>query len=133
MVDLPLRAFYPALPQAESGCAANCAMATPAMVMAAPASLSGVNTSPSVSQATTPAMGGMRYWNGAQRARPRTLFTQLHASQPKNDEMTMVKNRPNATAPVIAPGGRDRKEKKLATTSGGEPMNNVYARTMRGP
>ena len=37
------------------------------MVTAAPPSLSQVNASPSVSHATSPAIGGVRYANGAAR------------------------------------------------------------------
>ena len=59
------------------------------MVTAAPRSFSQVNVSPRVSQAMTPATGGMRYMKGALRATPRTLFTQVHISQPKNDETTL--------------------------------------------
>src|ERR1041385_5048364 len=66
----------------------NCAHATPAMVIAAPAVFSHVNVSPRVSHAITPATGGMRYMKGALRAMPRTLFTQVHASQPTNEHAT---------------------------------------------
>src|ERR1700682_3023976 len=101
----PFSIFYPA-----SGCAAslgggpsppNCAQATPAIVTSAPAILSQVNDSPSVSQAITPAIGGIRYWKGAVRATPRTVLTQVHISQPQNDETTMPQKSPAHTA-----GGR---------------------------
>ena len=62
------------------------------MVTAAPAIFSQVKVSPSVSQAMTPAIGGIRYMNGALRATPRTLLTQVHISQPKNEDTTSAQN-----------------------------------------
>src|ERR1044071_4310910 len=62
------------------------------MVMIAPDIFSQVNVSPRVSQAITPATGGIRYMNGALRARPRTLLTQGHASQPTNEHTTSAQN-----------------------------------------
>src|SRR4051812_3047709 len=76
----------------------NCAQATPVIVTAAPAILSQVKDSPSVSQAITPAIGGMRYMKGALRATPRTVFTQVQASQPRNDDITSAQSRPAHTA-----------------------------------
>src|SRR6185503_17784583 len=88
--------FSPFENQAASGCPAsrgggpapNCAQATPAMVTTAPPILSQVNCSPSVSHAITPATGGIRYMKGAERATPRTLLTQVHSIQPKNEHTT---------------------------------------------
>src|SRR5262252_9596110 len=71
--------------------------------MAAPVIFSQVKVSPSVSQAITPATCGMRYMKGALRAMPRTLFTQVHESQPTNEQTTSAQKSPAHTATPSEP------------------------------
>src|SRR3990172_4951808 len=110
----------------ESGCAAsrgggwpppNCAHATPAMVTPAPAILSQVKDSPSVSHATTPEIGGIRYMSGALRATPRTALTQAHTSQPRNADTTAAPNMPSHMPAGSCASGAARNEAKVARSS----------------
>ena len=73
------------------------------MVTPAPTIFSQVNCSPSVSQATTPAIGGGRYMSGAERAMPRTWLTHAHTSQPPTEESTIAQKSPNHTTGVRRP------------------------------
>src|SRR5213075_639445 len=113
--------------QPEVGCAAsrgggrppNCAYATPGMVIAAPAIFSQVKVSPRVSQAITPATGGIRYMKGALRATPRTLFTQVQSSQPTNEQTTSAQNSAAQTAgPKLASRNSLRNGKVKASMTG---------------
>src|ERR1700682_4270022 len=125
----PFSIFYPA-----SGCAAslgggpsppNCAQATPAIVTSAPAILSQVNDSPSVSQAMIPAIGGIRYWKGAVRATPRTVLTQVHISQPQNDETTMPQKSPAHTAGPRSLKRSSRNEENVKASMSGAEKSSV--------
>jgi len=85
------------------------------MVIAAPAILSQVKVSPSVSQAITPATGGIRYMKGALRASPRTLLTQAHAIQPRKEHTTSAQNSAAQTEKAI--------DSLLVATRSGSRMN----------
>src|SRR5258706_8324233 len=103
------------------------------MVSTAPAILSEVNCSPSISQATTPEIGGIRYMSGALRATPRTELTQTHTSQPKNADTTAAQTMPSQTPTGTAASGAARNEGSVARTSGGAPTASVQTSSGSGP
>src|SRR5262245_10327016 len=97
----------------------------PAMVMAAPVILSQVKVSPRVSQATRPAIGGVRYANGAERAIPRTLFTQVHISQPKKFAPITPHTMPIHTVAGRCAIGAEANGTAVNTTMSGAEKNRV--------
>src|SRR5256885_1371553 len=101
--------------------------------MPAPAILSHVKCSPSVSQATMPAIGGGRYINGAERAIPRTWFTHAHTSQPPTEERTIAQKRPNHTIGESRPRSAATRLGIVRGTIGGAPKDSGYTRTISGP
>lgn len=95
------------------------------MVTAAPAIFSHVNDSPRVSQAMTPATGGIRYMNGALRATPRALFTQVQSIQPTNEETTSAKKSAAQTAGVKALRAMPASEGAVNTSMSGAEKSRV--------
>src|SRR4051812_48540219 len=96
------------------------------MVTTAPTTFSQVKTSPSVNQAITPATGGMRYMKGALRAMPRTLFTQVHASQPTKEHTTSAQNSPAQTAGRSAENCTSPRNGQVSGSITGIEKSSVY-------
>src|SRR5436190_16548285 len=103
------------------------------MVTAAPAILSAENVSPSVNQATTPAIGGIRYCSGALRATPRTALTQVQTIHPRNEEMTAAQNMPSQTFQDRPASGAATKEGSVISSNAGAPKSSVYASSGNAP